>query len=785
MFGIRSVSVHRQRALQRRMASLSWRRMMTGAIAAVGLIALLPVIVLAVHDNGMFELDGNIKHTSSTTPPYDWASLFDSSGNRIITPPNGALLADDFLSDFTNPDSTYFSSNGGGVKDVNPISNWGCTTIHNPTAKDNLLNSYAALIQVSSGPTAGHLVLYVGSERESNNGTSFAGFWLFKNPVVCNPQTGTFTGSHTDGDILIVSNYTNGGGNQEVQLFQQQGGALSAIAHGGVCGSAANDSMCAIANDATLPASDVPWPPGNASGYQTNTFVEAGVDLTTILGGSVPCFAFFQAETRSSAQLTATLKDFTGGSFNSCAPPTITTKQNATSAALNVAVGTPVQDVANISGASGTPGGTMTYKLFTGTGCDSSGNPTGSLVNSSTVNVTASGDQPPSFTFTPTSAGTWQWIAVYSGDLPGGRTPGASSACGAEPLRAVDAAIKIEPNAVNEINHSHTFNISVTAFPSGAGTPTITISTNVNPAPSSSTNTCGTTSGDTASCMLTINSGTTGTFTANATATVTVGGVTLTRSTAGDAGPGGSGPATKTYVDAYLQLSPLTASNLVGTNHKITASVFEDPGTGAALAGNVLVTFSIQGGPGSFVNNVNTCTTSAAAPDLGTCSIEITSIDAGTTIVRATISVTVNGVPLTRTTNDGVSQDSVDAQKIWLPRTPTLATTVLLGDTVTVSGLNVAGSVDFTLFGPSGTNAPDCVNAPVLASFTNVPLVNGTASTPSTTPVTVGGVYSWQVAYHSSDGRNNDATTTCTSEVVNITYSPGQDPPPQSFGLTS
>ncbi len=756
---------------------------MAGVLAAIGVLGLLPAIVFAVHDNGTFELDGNLKHDSLTTPPYDWASLFDSSGNRIITPPSGALLASDFVADFVNPDPTYFSSNGGGVKDVNPISNWGCTTIHNPTAKDNLLNSYAALVQVPSGPTAGHLVLYVGSERESNNGTSFAGFWLFKNPVTCNPQTGTFSGSHTDGDILIVSNYTNGGGNQEVQLFQQQGSVLVPVAHGGICGSSAGDSMCAIANDAALAAADIPWPPGNASGHQTNTFVEAGVDLTAALGGNVPCFAFFQAETRSSAQLTATLKDFSGSSFNSCVPPTITTKQNAATAALNVAVGTPVQDVANISGASGTPGGTMTYNLYTGTGCDANGNPTGSLVNSSTVNVTASGDQLPSFTFTPNSAGTWQWVAVYSGDLPNGRNPGASSACGTEPLRAVDAAITIAANAVNEINHSHTFNISVTAFPSGSGTPTITISTDVNPVPSSSSNTCGTTSGDTAACVLTINSGTTGTFTANATATVIVGGVTVSRSTSGDAGPGGSGPATKTYVDAYLQLSPLVASNLVGTNHTIVATVFADPGTGAALADNVLVTFGIQSGPGSFVNNVSTCSTSGVAgPSFGTCPIEITSIDAGTTVVRATISVTVNGVPLTRTTNDGISQDSVDAQKIWLPRTPTLATTVLLGDTITVSGLNVAGSVDFILFGPSGTNAPDCsINAPVLASFTNVPLVNGTASTPSTTPVAVGGVYSWQVTYHSSDGRNTDATTTCTSEVVNITYSPGQSPSPQSL----
>ncbi len=773
MSGITSVSVRKRR---RRLAGRP-RRLMTGVLAAIGLLALIPVIGLAVHDNGTFELDGNIKHDSLTTPPYDWASLFNSSGNRIITPPSGPLLADDFLPDFVTPDSTYFSSNGAGVKDIDAISNWGCTTIHNPTAKDNLLNAYAALVQVQSGATAGHFVLYVGSERESNNGTSFAGFWLFKNSVTCNPLTGTFSGSHTDGDILVVSNYTNGGGNQEVELFQEQSGVLTPVANGGVCGSTPNDPMCGIANGATLPAADVPWPPGNASGLQSNTFVEAGIDLTALLGGNVPCFAFYQAETRSSAQLTATLKDFTGGSFNSCVPPTITTSQNSSGGSLNVEVNTGVTDVATISGASGTPGGTMTYNLYTGTSCDVNGKPIGPLVQSNTVNVTSAGAQPPSSTFTPTTAGTWQWIAVYSGDLPNGRNPAASSACGSEPLRAVDASITITPTATNEINHAHTFTISVTAFPSGTGTPSITITPNVSPPPGSSSNTCGTTSGTSATCMLTINSGTTGTFTANATANVTMGGVTVTRSTSGNSGPGGSGPATKTYVDAYIQLSPLTKQNLVGTNHTITASVFEDPGTGAVLAGNVLVTFSIQSGPGSFVSG-NTCITSnVAGPGFGTCTIQITSMNAGTTVVRATISVTVSGVPLTRTTNDNVSKDSVDAQKIWLPRTPTLTTTVLLGDTVTVSGLNVTGTVDFTLFGP-GANACSS-GSPILSSFTNIALVNGVASTPQTTPVTVAGVYSWQVTYHSGDQtRNTDATTTCTSEVVNITYSPGQTPPP-------
>src|SRR5207245_9684307 len=123
---------------------------------------------------------------------------------------------------------TYFSSNGAGVKDIDAIANWGCKTQSNPLAKDNLLNAYGAFVQVPAlAPhNAGDLVLYLGSERESNNGSPFAGFWLFQHLVKCQPLTGTFSGSHTDGDLLVVSNYTNGGGTQDVELFKCSGGGL-------------------------------------------------------------------------------------------------------------------------------------------------------------------------------------------------------------------------------------------------------------------------------------------------------------------------------------------------------------------------------------------------------------------------------------------------------------------------------------------------------------------------------------------------------------------------------
>src|SRR5213592_256594 len=136
------------------------RSLRSGRLGRVRSIAVVSVLILAglmwigaaqaVHDNGMFELDGNTAHNGVTTPPYDWASLFDSSGNRLITPDpiNGPLLADVFVSDAAKPDQSYFTSN----KDIQPIKSgqqhWGCDPINNPLDKDDLQNAYAALVHV-------------------------------------------------------------------------------------------------------------------------------------------------------------------------------------------------------------------------------------------------------------------------------------------------------------------------------------------------------------------------------------------------------------------------------------------------------------------------------------------------------------------------------------------------------------------------------------------------------------------------------------------------------------
>src|SRR5438034_6376861 len=376
----------------------SFRRGRLGRVRSIAVVSVLILAGLmwigaaqAVHDNGMFELDGNTVHNSATTPPYDWNSLFDASGNRIVTPDpiNGPILADVFVSDAAKPDQSYFTSN----KDIQPIKSgqqhWGCDPINNPLDQDDLQNAYAAVVQVPANApdNAGHQVLYMGSERGSNNGTSFAGFWLLKDPTVGCSGSNAFSGQHEDGDLLIISDYTNGGGTQDVSVYKWVGDdatgqpVLDGSFNGSICsGFLSNDNSCAIANSSTI---TTPWSP---TSHDSNTFVETGIDLTSLLGENGGCFTNFLAETRSSDVLTATLKDFASGNFSTCVPPPMDT--TATPGGSTNPLGVANQhDVATVSPVGNRPDPTGTISFFlcnpsqvTAGGCEAGGTQVGSAV---------------------------------------------------------------------------------------------------------------------------------------------------------------------------------------------------------------------------------------------------------------------------------------------------------------------------------------------------------------------------------------------------------------------
>jgi hypothetical protein len=281
------------------------------------------------------------------------------------------------------------------------------------------------------------------------------------------------------------------------------------------------------------------------------------------------------------------------------------------------------------------------------------------------------------------------------------------------------------PTATNAVRQAHVYTVTVTQIPNGA-TPATTanISRTVSPTPDlQNDTTCGNGiafNGGTpnvATCTVTINSSTAGTFTINASATATIGGLSITRATNGTPGPGGSGPATKNYVDARLTLSPLLATNEVGENHVITATVQQDTGSGFVAAPNgTVVTFSLVAPNSimaSFVGS-NSCMTTA-----GQCQVTIVASNVGSVGIHATTTFSVSGVSLTRSTGDGLSGDSSDAVKRYVsgtisivqtqtnevgqPHTFTITVTQAPGSAPPATTANISTNITPAGFTPVGT----------------------------------------------------------------------------------
>ena len=95
--------------------------------------------------------------------------------------------------------------------------------------------------------------------------------------------------------------------------------------------------------------------------------------------------------------------------------------QIGTTASSSVTIGSPISDSATLSGATANAGGTITFHLYSDAAC----------VNEITTGLTAktvSGNGSyGSGNYTPTSVGTYYWIANYSGDAS---NEAANGACG-------------------------------------------------------------------------------------------------------------------------------------------------------------------------------------------------------------------------------------------------------------------------------------------------------------------------------------------------------------------
>ncbi len=281
----------------------------------------------AVHLIGNIELDGNTANDGAAVAGIDdWDNVFIG---------NDHALRSAFVYDSASADQTAFT---GGVKDTQTLDKWSCkqSTVQD---KSNILHAYGATYSAGD-----ELFFYAGIDREGNNGTSNVAVWLFQGPVACT-STGPvtpFSGTHLDGDLLLVAEFGQGGRVEAIQVYRwsdpngiPQSGDECLGGNLGDCSDAGVPAFTGLNCNDSLPGDRVcgrtnPSAPINAAwrnGIPTQGFFEVGANLTALIG-DIGCFANAVVETRSSTSLTATLKDFVILNMSTCG--TLTVKKQTT-----------------------------------------------------------------------------------------------------------------------------------------------------------------------------------------------------------------------------------------------------------------------------------------------------------------------------------------------------------------------------------------------------------------------------------------------------------------------
>jgi hypothetical protein len=329
------------------------RRRRTIVLAAASVAALGVFMVanaLAVHDVG-FELEGNAITDDAALDDWDEVchevTITNDPPADPTDPTDEGLIPDECESASDTNGATAVSwtadgagSNtiftGGGSKDPQDITNWAWKNAGGLPQKDNLLHSFAARYTVS-----GSEYLFFGSDRFANDGDAQQGFWFFQDEIALGdtPKGGgtSFEGVHEDGDLLVISDFSNGGTTSTITVYEWDSSCLKGVNAPGVgdcgdanlrllatsteakCGSADPDDQCGIVNEGDA-AVDSPWSftdTVGSSDFRQGEFFEGGVNLTALdLAGE--CFASVASESRSSTSTTATLKDFVLGEFGRC-----------------------------------------------------------------------------------------------------------------------------------------------------------------------------------------------------------------------------------------------------------------------------------------------------------------------------------------------------------------------------------------------------------------------------------------------------------------------------------
>jgi hypothetical protein len=335
---------------------MSCRATQAARFALLALLFCATMSMAQVSPNTLFQLDGNAAQSPSAGfPSYpftcvyskgpagntcDYWNLLNGGGGSSIVEATGGANDHWDARTFINGTASTNSFIGGGSKDFNDIPQWSYSN-HSTPDKDTLNAGYAAAYTAPGG----HFETIFGADRLSPNGDANIGIWFFQQTVVPCPQpagspnvgactgvpAGKFSGNHENGDILVISAFTGGGGKSGVAVYRWNNACTSShypsnpavgacsdtnlefrgsVAAAQACTNASG--FCGVTNAAVTTST---WEGPIASPL----FFEGGVDITYAIGGAqAPCFTSFMVDTRSSQSTSAVLKDFLGGGFPVC-----------------------------------------------------------------------------------------------------------------------------------------------------------------------------------------------------------------------------------------------------------------------------------------------------------------------------------------------------------------------------------------------------------------------------------------------------------------------------------
>jgi hypothetical protein len=358
------------------------KRFLLLPILATALLALFWIAgAQAIHNAGdtSLELDGNVANFPAGVPD-DWNDFFPSA-------PGDVSFTTGIVPD-PEPQTIFTGAQAGGSsKDNQDIGGWRwkCGSV---PPKDEIADAASAIYNVGTEQR-----LYFMSDREAVNGASHLGVWFMKKslttvptPPTCPNGAHPFSDVHSVGDILVLSDFTQGGTIPNIKVFKWVGtggtepksnGTLDRIGLGtdciGLVHNAGDPELCATVNSTLLgpgngtdgiagTADDGPdWAYTPASGTDGSmppgSFFEGGIDLGS-LGLTGQCFGSVLTETRSSSEIDAVLKDFVLHAFQPC------TSGITTQASASVQVGGQISDTATVTGSgAGNPTGTVTFTV--------------------------------------------------------------------------------------------------------------------------------------------------------------------------------------------------------------------------------------------------------------------------------------------------------------------------------------------------------------------------------------------------------------------------------------